>query len=457
MALTEDSCRKRLTSYEVYTLRKAKPFNNGDLQKTQKSTKRSEKSKRSIPTQQTWTWTWTKETFDQEDILKDILALNKKHPYITEKKSQLDQNTSIQVNKLFDEKNSQEYQQTFTWTLSQLTKTKRTKTLVLYLKRAPRQGVDTIALYRMFIQNRSTPQGMAPMNGPGIAQGYNNQFLHGQRNDNISSNLVPDAVGGAYNRSQPPSQYPPIPPQEQSLQDRNEHEIPPPMPPRHNVSGRTDANETGVKAEREPDIHRRQKSYSTLSDNDNESGSVYSSDASKRPPLIPTGSLNRRFSTGYGKSPGLTQHHKKYSITNGTQRHSDIAYTHVDLEQIEAEAFAKGYNHRMSLDSHRVSRTFDDRARIQDDLEEDIQFRNNLHARDDGQFRGYPGQHEETPLRVEIEDNRFHPGDCRREPLSTPREFIFQRRRILKSPRISHWNNDDYVTTPNPFAPLRTV
>jgi hypothetical protein len=160
LELTDDFCRRQLTKYEMFTMRK---YNLRDVpgikkdRETKRNTKRDKKgSKRFDRPESNWLRIqMTEEVFEQEDISKNIQALDKKRSVIS-KKANLSTNPSRHVDNLLVEKNRFENDQAFTWTLRQLDEVttrkssnkKKTEAYVLYLKRAPRGDVDPKVVYR---------------------------------------------------------------------------------------------------------------------------------------------------------------------------------------------------------------------------------------------------------------------------------------------------------------------
>jgi hypothetical protein len=149
--IREEFSRRKLTSYEVLTLRRAELINNQDFQDKKKDQDSKKGSKRSTGPKLSWQRVIISvEVCDQDVILKKIKALNKKQS-IADKKAGLRPHMSIQVNNVLDEKIRFEQDPAFAWTLCQLdrvivenktTKKSETDTLIIYLKRAPRPGVQ---------------------------------------------------------------------------------------------------------------------------------------------------------------------------------------------------------------------------------------------------------------------------------------------------------------------------
>ena len=161
--LDEETCRKRLTSYEVYTLRKIAPRN---------SKERSTWAKSEI----------TKDVLSQEAIMKSIKALNEGKQSVRDKKMALFPSQQGQINRLLDELMATESDSNFEWSLVQLDSKgypvervttrnsshfQETSTFILYLERAPFEDINPIFLFncrerikveRLERENRPPPQ-----------------------------------------------------------------------------------------------------------------------------------------------------------------------------------------------------------------------------------------------------------------------------------------------------------
>lgn len=160
-ALTEDYCRRQLTIYEVYTLRKAEPLPTIE-EKDSNKTSRSSSSK-SAPKPSWQRVLINREAFDQKDIIKQIKKLDQTTRSVTTKKAALFPNQHTQVTNLVDEKIATEIDPAFTWTLAQLdrkevtnrsTGNKETQAMIVYLKRALSPGVDPISIFSNIERNR---------------------------------------------------------------------------------------------------------------------------------------------------------------------------------------------------------------------------------------------------------------------------------------------------------------
>lgn len=147
--LTKEYCRQQLTTYELYTLRKAAPVST--------VAEKAHSEKRKLASKPTWERVLiTREAFDQKDIIKQIKDLDKKSPPVTTKRIALFPNQQTQISKLIDEKAAAESDSAFTWTLVQLdrkevtnrsTGNRETQTMSVYLKRALTEAVDPISIF----------------------------------------------------------------------------------------------------------------------------------------------------------------------------------------------------------------------------------------------------------------------------------------------------------------------
>ena len=187
-ALTEDYCRRQLTTYEVYTLRKAEPLPTIEMKDVNKTSRSS--SSKSAPKPSWQRVVINQETFDQKDIITQIKKLDQTTRSLTTKKAALFPNQHTQVTKLVDEKIATEFDPAFTWTLAQLSRkeitnrstgNKETQTMTIYLKRAPVAGVDTIFIFRNIERNRmqnygfhNPAPGIGSEGGPGTFPGSQN-------------------------------------------------------------------------------------------------------------------------------------------------------------------------------------------------------------------------------------------------------------------------------------------
>lgn len=146
MPLDEDVCKKKLTTYDVTSIRKI-----------------SANDPRKDPT--TWAKTeHTKEALSQEEMAKQIKKLNAEGQSVTEKKLKLRHFMQSQVNQVLDALKNGETDANFEWSLAQIDqnfehvwekkekkkeKKRATTVLTVYAKRAPRSGVNAIGLYQV--------------------------------------------------------------------------------------------------------------------------------------------------------------------------------------------------------------------------------------------------------------------------------------------------------------------
>jgi hypothetical protein len=196
-ALTKDYCRRQLTTYEVYTLRKAEPLptiEKKDVNKTSRS------SSKSAPKPSWQRVIINQEAFDQKDIITQIKKLDQTTRSLSTKKAALFPNQHTQVTKLVDEKIATEFDPAFTWTLAQFSRkeitnrstgNRETQTMTLYLKRAPVAGADTISIFRNIERNRMQNYGF-PNPAPGIRSGGGPDTFPGSKN--LGANVVNNKV-----------------------------------------------------------------------------------------------------------------------------------------------------------------------------------------------------------------------------------------------------------------------
>ena len=138
--LDEDTCKKKLTSYQATSIRKISPR---DPKKDITSWEKTEH---------------TKEALSQEEIAKQIKKLNE-GPSVAEKKQKLRFYMQSQVNQVLDQLKEVDQDPNFEWSLAQIDqkfqpviqkkeKKKETTVLTVYAKRTPRREVNVIALYQ---------------------------------------------------------------------------------------------------------------------------------------------------------------------------------------------------------------------------------------------------------------------------------------------------------------------
>ncbi|PQE05544.1 hypothetical protein CJF30_00007703 [Rutstroemia sp. NJR-2017a BBW] len=172
--MDEAAYRRKLTSYEVYSIRKVQPVGK----------EKSTWAKVSI----------TKEPLTQDDIAVQLKKLQASSQAVSDKKAALYPFQQTQVNKLLDKLNTEEMDPNFTWSLSQLDRREKTTNKVretvlisVVVKRCVREDVEAGGVYaaiernkheRAIAMNRPPPPPMQqegppppmihpPMNGPG--------------------------------------------------------------------------------------------------------------------------------------------------------------------------------------------------------------------------------------------------------------------------------------------------
>lgn len=141
--LDEDACRKRLTSYEAYTLQKTSPNDS----KERPTWARSE---------------MIKETLSQQDILKAVKRLNESKCSVQDKKATLTLSQQGKVSCLLDELLTTDPDANFEWSLAQIDRAgltdkrgqKETTTVTVYVKRAPQVHLNPSVLYKVFEERK---------------------------------------------------------------------------------------------------------------------------------------------------------------------------------------------------------------------------------------------------------------------------------------------------------------
>lgn len=131
--LTADDCRKKLTSYTCFSIRKLVTTDQGTWAKAE----------------------FIHEVLAPEEIAKQLKRLNEKGPSVAEKKAKLFPFQHGQVTRVLDNQINSDRDPNFEWSLAQLDreerrlkdpKKKETTSIIVYLKRTPAKGVDPIAL-----------------------------------------------------------------------------------------------------------------------------------------------------------------------------------------------------------------------------------------------------------------------------------------------------------------------
>ncbi|TVY18934.1 Ankyrin-2 [Lachnellula arida] len=144
MMLTAEDCRKKLTQYQAYSIRKATPPDPQDKP------------------------TWARaevadERLAQQDILKQTQKLNEARLSISEKETALAPFQRGQVTALLAKLADQEPDGDYGWTLAQIDRVERDIRvglreiikLIIYVQRAPRDGLDLNALHQNIERNRA--------------------------------------------------------------------------------------------------------------------------------------------------------------------------------------------------------------------------------------------------------------------------------------------------------------
>jgi hypothetical protein len=155
--MDDDTCRKKLTSYAAYSIRKAaSPDKKKDGKKKDGKTKDGKRKDNTKNDTTTWaTAEHTKEAWSQEEITKQVKKLNEGHS-VAEKKQKLRHWQQRQVTQVLDRLNNTEPDLHFEWSLAQFDqkfhpvgKQKETTVITVYAKRAPRSDANVKVLYNM--------------------------------------------------------------------------------------------------------------------------------------------------------------------------------------------------------------------------------------------------------------------------------------------------------------------
>lgn len=374
--ITEEFCRRQLTSYDVYSLRKAELRNFQENKKDNDTKKQKKGSKRPSGPKPDWQRVViSQDILDQDVILKKIKYLNNKgKKSITDKKAELSPHMNRQVNDLLDDKNNSEFDPAFTWTLSQLdrqtsenkeTKRWETDTLTLYLKRAPRPEVNVIAVHKN-IERAKFQQGQPPPPPP-PQQFQNQQFPPQQRAPSQGPPGQPKQPGRV---GPPPVQIIHEGPKNGGKfggkgGHENEIQVIETGGPERKARKTVYNKRKSVRYHSDDSRSSRSSRSSSSSRSDSDSGSAYS-DSETDPSSVSFGSVNRRRrDSGYarGKRKGLKQHEKGYFMVNRPRRHSasyapdpprmraqsyertstDPIEVAQQLSEAKAEGFAAGY------------------------------------------------------------------------------------------------------------------
>lgn len=152
--LNENDCKKKLTTYDAYTLRKQAPR---DPKKEKPSWAKSEV---------------TKELLDPSEVSKQVKKLNEGRRTVSEKKNELQPFQQKQISTLLDELNAGERDPYFNWSLTQLdskikslkTGKRETLTITCYVKRAPHDDVNPVGIFQAL--ERRKQERMAEMTRP---------------------------------------------------------------------------------------------------------------------------------------------------------------------------------------------------------------------------------------------------------------------------------------------------
>ncbi|RDL39634.1 uncharacterized protein BP5553_03974 [Venustampulla echinocandica] len=288
--LDEAACKKNLTSYLVYTMRKAIPAN-----------------KKEIPS-----WARTEvveEKLAQGEITKQIKRLNEsKKKSVAEKKAALAPFQQGQISKLMDELATKEVDPNFEWSLVQLDREERsakqpskkdkdskvakreTTTMTVYVMRTPLDGLNPIVLH---------------------------QHIERMRMERFQQQNRPPPPPANQQQARPPG-----PPQQQQNQPQRPQQQ---GPQQQQNGGRGDAGgpqiinlgRTGSKSparRRETRYHHDSSSTSSMTDSDSESGSERSSSSFTTLSTSSRGNKRYHSTKPKGSPAGHRVHHKKYYV-----------------------------------------------------------------------------------------------------------------------------------------------
>ena len=168
--LDEDSCRKKLTVYRVYTIRKAPVKDNS---KDKATWARSE---------------IMEERLAQDEISRRIRKLNEARKSPAEKKAAMAPFQQGQINKLIETLVTEETDPKYTWTLAQLDRRDRVladgrrETLIIevYVKRSPHPDINTVSLFQSMERmkaEQAAAYGQPPQPPPGpVSSGKYSKF-----------------------------------------------------------------------------------------------------------------------------------------------------------------------------------------------------------------------------------------------------------------------------------------
>lgn len=382
VTLTEAFCLRQLTTYEVYTLRKAEPLDDQNLEKNfqqgyQTTRRGSKDSKRSNKTKANWQRvTISQDVYDQQDIIKKIRSLDmagaKAKRSVTDKKNKLAANQHTQVTRLLDEKIAYEYDPNFTWTLSQIeqkidrSKDKpQTESITVYLKRSIRPGQNPIEMYQT-IENYKLQQQRHQQQ---MAEQKMNEQLQARMQANQARNAAAGngAQNGGYRQAadvqvvqEPRARMDARPARRVS----NDDVVEVIEEPQRNKSPRASSvkySKKGRKDARYSSESSGSSSESSSSDSETDSDAAYTSSETTRSSAS-SGPRARRGSVYNRKDmPHRRSHEKDYVMVEAPRRRASAAayvpdpprrraYSHerpsvtggIGVDQIVADAFAAG-------------------------------------------------------------------------------------------------------------------
>jgi hypothetical protein len=187
--MDEAAYRRKLTSYEVYSIRKVQPVGK----------EKSTWAKVSI----------TKEPLTQDDIAVQLKKLQASSQAVSDKKAALYPFQQTQVNKLLDKLNNEETDPNFTWSLSQLDRREKTTNKVretvlisVVVKRCVREDVEASGVYAAIERNKHeralamNRQPLPPMQQEGPPPQMINPPINGPGNPNQQGQPPPNGPRG---------------------------------------------------------------------------------------------------------------------------------------------------------------------------------------------------------------------------------------------------------------------
>jgi hypothetical protein len=485
--LNEEYCRRQLTSYEVWTVRKADDPDPTVRRETEKGKRNSKQ-----PPSPKLTWARTtsfKMEYDQNDIQKKIKELDKTSRSVTTKMADLAAFQSQQVTTLVNEKCTLELDPTFVWTLRQLKlkqvqnqkiNKRQTETITLFLKRSPRSDVDCVSLYQNYerarVQQGRPPPRVQQVHQAQQAQQYDPRMQDPRMQDprmqyeGQGQRPGPQRMQANHPDQRPQSRGPPnnrLPGGVQVIHDGGAGRGQGNRGTQDDVIRIIDDGRKGARAypgkglkypgkdarnkrrggRRDSDDSRSSSGSDSDSGSDGGSSGVYS-DTETNPSSVSSGRRRRRDSGNHGKDRPRRYHEKDYVVLNNSRRYSAAAvpdpprraHSHVresprvSVEQLIATGRLPrpiAYHDDTSLSS----RFIDEEARLLDEL----QIRQELKLRDQ-ELR--VTEHENLLLKEELRfRNELTPLDISRLPRDDLSRPLGYSPLSPQSPREDYFNS----------------